>query len=327
MRNQILKIGNEANIPLALAVWLIHDEYDYIHDSNYASATGIMKPLQQIILSERVPPDIQTGDLQDYIARAMGNSIHAGVEKAWTQGYREGLSRLGYPQEAIDRVLINPTEVQARTSKDPILVYVEQRSVRVLDGMRIGGKFDLIVDGVLNDTKTTSVWGYIKGNRTEEHQLQGSIYRWLNPEKVTEDFIRINYVFTDWQKSQVSTIEGYPKTKIVAKDIPLLSLEDTENWLINKIRQIRKYRDAPQGEIPLCTREDLWIGESQFKYYSDPTKTDGRATKNFGQDKTAAYQFMAEKGKGTVKEFVGEPKRCGYCSAYPICKQRESLGV
>lgn len=322
-----MKLGNESNIPMALAVWLIHDDYDYVHDPNYLSATSIMKPLKQIILAERVPEDAQVGDVQDYISRALGNSIHAGVEKAWLSNPTEALLKLGIPEAVARRIIINPTEVQLRITKDAIPVYIEQRSRRNLDGMWIGGKYDLVMDGVLNDTKSTSVWSYIKGNRTEEHQLQGSIYRWLNPEKITEDFIRINYVFTDWQKSQVQSIQGYPQSRIVSKDIPLLSIEETEAWLKSKIAQIRKYRTAHQQTIPNCTNEELWIGESQYKYYSDPTKTDGRATKNFGNDKAAAYQYKAEKGKGVVIEITGTAKRCSYCAAYPICEQRELLGV
>ena len=30
-----MKITNNSNISLSLAVWLLHDEYDYVNETNY----------------------------------------------------------------------------------------------------------------------------------------------------------------------------------------------------------------------------------------------------------------------------------------------------
>ena len=39
-----IEYTNDHNIPLAMAVWLMHDDYDYIHDPKYISVTTLMKP-------------------------------------------------------------------------------------------------------------------------------------------------------------------------------------------------------------------------------------------------------------------------------------------
>ena len=48
-----MKFTNKNNIPLSLAVWLVTDEYDYVDKPNYISATSLLKPTRQLVLSKR----------------------------------------------------------------------------------------------------------------------------------------------------------------------------------------------------------------------------------------------------------------------------------
>lgn len=333
-------ITNDTGIPLALAVWLVHDEYDYISEQNYISATGLMKPLRHIILPPRIPKAGAVIDVADFISRALGHSIHDSIEKAW-QHCDTNLRKLGYPRNVVDRVLVNPTDADLDKAKDPIPVYLEQRGYRkiTVDGKTytIGGKFDAVTDGIVNDTKSTSAYGWMAADRPEEYQRQGSIYRWIDadghsdiecsPEskyrpRITEDFIRINYVFTDWQKMQAKTNPGYPQQRVAQKEYVLSPIEDTEAWIIHKIRLIERFRNKPEKEIPECTPEELWQSEPSFKYYKDPTNTAGRSTRNF-DDYAEAMRFQAEKGCGVIKTIPSEPKRCGYCPAFDGCSQKD----
>ncbi|MFA7188474.1 MAG: hypothetical protein WC117_00130 [Sphaerochaetaceae bacterium] len=318
-----MKISNNSGISLSLAVWLVHDDYDYSSEENYISATTLMKPIRQIVLPRRVPPEMRTSDVADYIPRAMGNSLHDSIEKSWVKGYQRNLQKLGYPAEVIKRVLINPTDEEAKAFKDPILVYIEQRALRKINGYTVGGKFDMVTEGIVQDQKSTSAYTWVYGGRDDEHALQGSIYRWLNPDKITEDFIRINYIFTDWSGASARQNPKYPQKRVESKDIPLLDITDTENWVINKLNQVSKYINAPEHEIPECTDEELWLSTPSYKYYADPTKTAGRSTKNF-DSLAEAKAFQVEKGsKGVVITIPGTPKRCGYCDAFDLCKQKD----
>jgi hypothetical protein len=83
-----------------------------------------------------------------------------------------------------------------------------------------------------------------------------------------------------------------------------------------------RYQDASQDALPRCTDEELWRSEPVYKYYSDPTKTDGRATKNF-DSLIEANNHLTEKGKGVVKTVPGQVKACLYCRAFDICEQRK----
>ena len=126
-----------------------------------------------------------------------------------------------------------------------------------------------------------------------------------------------------WQKAQVAQNPKYPKQRVQSKDIDLLDITATENWVQRKLGLIEKYAAMPEKEIPLCTDEELWLSDSTFKYYSDPLKTSGRSTRNF-DSKREADAFMSEKGgKGIVVTTLGTPKRCGYCDAYDNCTQKD----
>lgn len=337
-----MPITNNTGIPLALAVWLVHDEYDYINEPGYISATALMKPLRHLILPKRLPPEARQEDVEAYISRALGHSIHDSMEKAWDKGYQVNLAKLGYPKSVIERVMVNPTDKQLdamrASGKEPIPVYLEQRMFRRFGDYVIGGKYDAITDGFVNDTKSTSAFSWVFGGRTADYQLQGSIYRWLDAKgysdpscetpfrpRITEDIMRINFVFTDWQKMQAKTNPGYPQKRVEQKEIQLLPLEETEAWIREKIRQYEKFKDAPESEIPECSPEELWQSDPVYKYFKDPVKAQtpgSRSTKNF-DSLAEAHAFKAEKGQGIVITVPGQPKRCEYCAAFDACTQKD----
>ena len=322
-----MKITNKHNISLSLAVWLLYDEYDYVNEPNYISVTTLMKPLRHIILPRRIPRELVETDVSDFIARALGHSLHDSIEKSWVKSFRRGLALLGYPEAVIDRVRINPTPEELAATPNIIPIYLEQRAKKTVTvngkTWTVGGKFDMVAEGIVHDNKSTSAYTWVYGGRDEEHQQQGSLYRWLNPDKITEDFIRINYIFTDWQKSQAKQNPNYPQKRVESKDIVLLSEAEVQRWVEWKLQLVMKYWDAPERDIPNCTDEELWMSDPKFKYFADPAKTSGRSTKNF-DSLLEANAFKAEKGnKGIIITVPGEPKRCDYCDAFPICTQKD----
>jgi len=324
-------VTNKNNISLEMAVWVLHDEYDYIKEDRYISATGLMKPIRHIVLPGRVPEEQRViPDVGDYIASALGTAIHAGVEKAWSHGnHTTALRRMGYPEEVIHRILVNPSESQLTSEPDAIPVYIEQRTIRdiVINGVtfKVGGKFDMVCEGRVTDTKSTTVYTWIYGGKDDDYRLQGSIYRWLNPTKITADFIRINFIFTDWNKTDAISRKGYPERRIMHKDILLMPMQETEDWIRNKLSKITEYYGYDEKQLPECTPEELWMSDPKFKYYADPVKAlggAGKSTKNF-DNVLEAEAFKTEKGKGIVITIPGVPKRCSYCPAFPVCTQRE----
>ncbi len=332
-----MRITNNTGISLPLAVWLVHDEYDYIGNiENYISVTTLMRPLKQIILPERIPPEAQITDVADYVARKLGNAIHDSMERAWTVGAHRAMRLLGYPEEAIRRIVVNPTTEQLANIQDPIVIWLENRGFReiTVDGVlhTVGGKFDMVSDGILNDNKSTSAYGWVYGTREKEHQLQMSLYRWIDAQRtdgekprVTEEICNVNYVFTDWQKVQAKTNPNYPQNRVEKKTLTLLSLDETEAWVRSKLALVNRSRNLPEDQMPQCSDEELWRSEPKYKFYADPSKANipgARSTKNF-DTLQEANAFKASQGKGVVKTVPGEVKACGYCAAFDICKQKD----
>lgn len=325
-------ITNNSDISLALAVWLLHDEYDYIDQENYISATSLMKPLRHIILPGRMKDAVHEVDLESYTARALGHSLHDSIEKAWKNGsHKRALKLLGHPESVIERIHVNPTDDEVRGSNSMIPIYLEQRMFREIEvngvTYTIGGKFDMVTDGIVQDTKSTSAFTWTYGTKDDDYILQMSIYRWLDAAqplpKIKEDYGRINFIFTDWQKTSARSNPKYPQRRVESKELPLKPLEEIEAWVTAKLTQIQRHINTPEPQIPECTDEELWRSDPVFKYYADPTKTSGRSTKNF-DSASDAKTFMTEKGgKGVIVTVPAEPKRCGYCQAFAICSQKD----
>lgn len=317
------KITNFTGISLPLAVWLAADDYDFSPDSRSISATSLLKPVRQILLRERLTAKTrETPDIADGIAARLGHSIHDGIEKAWTHQYASSMSKLGYSDEVIGRVRINPTDEELRESNEIIPVYLEHRGSREIRGYKISGKFDMVQDGELHDFKSTSVYTYIKGSKDEDYCLQGSLYRWVHSDKITSDHITINFVFTDWQRAMAKSQANYPDQRVATHRVQLMSIPQTEKWINDRIDELEAHADLPESELPFCSDKDLWRSEPVWKFYSNPQKTDGKSTKNF-KSKSEAYAHMNKAGKGIVIEVPGQVKACSYCPAFPICSQKD----
>lgn len=318
-----MQITNHSGVSLPLAVWLAADGYDFHPGQARAiSATSLLKPVRQILLSERLTEEDRVlPDVTDYIASRLGHTIHDGIERAWTGSYRDSMRKLGYPEKLIQRIVINPEEV----TEDMLPIYIEQRHEKTFMGYRISGKFDMIIEGELHDFKSTSTFA-LKGTKDEAYRLQGSIYRWLNPDKVTADHITIHFIFTDWQAALARRDPNYPQQRVQDHRVELLSYEETEAWIKAKFQELEKAADLPEGEIPYCTDKELWRGDTVWKYYSDPAKANdpkAKSTKNFTDSVSARAHLASKGGKGVVVEHRGKVKACGYCAAFPICSQKD----
>lgn len=314
---------NNAGLDLAIAVWLCVDEYEYDDRPNAISVSKLIKPIRQVILGKRVPLEQRIPDVLDRVKASIGHVLHRGIEHAWKHHYAGSLKKLGYPNRVIDAVRINPDKIEP----DTIPVFTEFRNEKEIDGFIVSGQVDLIVDWRLRDAKSTTVWGYTTEKSVEIWKLQGSIYRWLNPEKIQHDELLIQYLLLDWNRAASKRDASYPPHAVPTRAIDLMPLRETEQWIKARLELLRTYWDAPESEIPECSEEDLWRSQPVYKYYANPAAT-GRSTKNF-EGETAEYdsrQHMINKGGvGRIDRVAGEVKACPYCPAFDLCTQKDRL--
>lgn len=317
-----LKYTNKHDISAALAVFLLHDDYEYDSRPNSVSATSLLKPLRQLVLIHQNKQMGKEVDISDLAASRMGSALHDGCEKAWNdpKTLEKAMDLWGFPQAVRNKVKINPPSVK----EGDIPIYVEQRYEKELNGWIITGKYDLVMDGVLNDYKSTSTWTYIYDSNADNYTKQGSIYKWLVPDQIKSPYININFLFTDWSKVKAMQDGSYPQLRVHTKKYPLMEPAEIEAWMIDKLAQLDAHKNNPQEMLPLCTDEELWATETVYKYFKNPAKK-SRATKNFKTLDEALIRKTDDGNVGEIVEVPGQVKACRYCPAVNICKQAEDL--
>ena len=315
------KYTNKNNISLPLAVWLMHDDYDYDSRDNVISATALLKPTRALVLKYQNKDLDKSVDIADLVSARMGSAIHAIAEQAWTDrgNVSKALSALGTSKLG-EITIINPDKPVKETE---IAVYVEQRHETKVGDYIISGKYDLVVDGTLSDYKSTSVWTYVFDSNALKYTQQGSIYKWLAPDRITDNKIDIQFIFTDWSSAQAMRDSKYPQSRVLTKSYPLWSVEQTEHFIKTKLNDITNLSDKSQDELPECTSEELWESETKYKYFKNPNAQ--RATKNFDNLEEANIRLANDGGVGIVNTVRGEVKACRYCEVVDICKQARNL--
>ena len=317
------KFTNKKNVPLSMAVWLAADDYAYNSDPNVISATTLLQPIRAIVLARQNKTLDKIADISDMIAARMGTAIHDSVEKAWLSPKLETiLEKLNYTNDMIKRICVNPNPSNIASSVIP--VYIEQRTTKAINGMSVTGQFDLVIDGVIEDIKSTSVYTYIFGSNNEKYKQQMSIYRWLFPNIIIEDYGYVNYVFTDWAKMKARQDRGYPQDKQLQYKVKLMSIQETEDFIKSIVAKIKLNLPLPQDQLPECTRDELWQRDDIFKYYKNPANT-ARSTKNYNTLAEAQQRHLDDGEVGMVKVYKGEVVRCKYCNVVDICSQAANL--
>lgn len=315
LMEQSMNYTNRQNIPLPLAVFLATDNYDGSDD--VISATTLLKPVRQIILSQRLSSLDNYVDIADLVSSRMGSAIHTAIEHAWLNP-NDALKALGFNDKVISKIKINPEHA----NPSDINIYMEQRTNKTVNGYTISGKFDFVAEGQVQDFKSTSVYTYLNQTKTDDYQLQGSIYRWLNPDIINKDYMTIHYIFTDFNKAESFRNKNYPPSRVHSQKIPLLSISETEQWIKAKLTQLDRYKTKEESELPRCTDEDLWRKPTVYKYYKDPNKLD-RSTKNFNTMSEAVAFMVSKNNQGIVREVKGQVVACRYCPAFHLCTQKD----
>lgn len=313
--DSIMNYTNTSNIPLPLAVFLATDHYDYV--PGVISATSLLKPVRQLILADRLSSLDNLVELSDMVSSRMGTAIHTAIEQAWLNPTK-ALKSLGYSDDIIQRIKVNPETVE----ENDIPVYMEKRSFKKVGNHTISGKFDFVAEGKVHDFKSTSVYGYLNQSNASKYILQGSLYRWLNPDIITKDEMLIHYIFTDWSKAESLRNSNYPKARVHSQKYNLLGLDEIEQFVKDKLELYDSMKHQQEKDIPYCTDEELWRKPTVWKYYKNANAT--RATKNF-DNPSEAYALQQTSGVGEVREVKGTVSACKYCPAFLLCSQKDEL--
>ena len=226
-----MKLTNKQNLPEAIFSYLSQDFYDHGAKGDSYSATELLKPTQEIILSRRHHDKLEV-DVLDRIWSLFGQGIHAVLEK--------------------------------ERGMEPIV-----RVKAVVAGKTVSGKWDRIKDGKLTDYKCTSAWTVVYKDRYPEWRKQLSIYRWLYWKAngvLLNGTGTIIAILRDWSDKNLKEGGSYPPFPIMEIPFDLMSVEETEVLVLAKLREIAGAEMLPDELLPTCTDEERWYNKTKKTY-------------------------------------------------------------
>ena len=278
-----MNFTNRYNLPEELISWIKTDEYDY--EPGVISATTLLKPARAYALKKNNFDKLEV-DLTNIVASRIGTVIHDS--------------------------LANCVEINEERGD-----FKEKRFYVQVLGRKISGKIDLFFNNTVKDYKTTNVYKYLKKD-FKDYIIQLSIYRYILVKNGfnVNDFGCIYFFFNDWSKKDLNK-DGYPQSKILQQKLQLMSINDTEKFIIDRLNEF----DSALLKLPECTSEQLWQTETTYAVMKNLDAA--RAIRVFAT-KHEAEQFNDGK-LNVIVERKGMAKRCEYCSVYPICQQCQKM--
>lgn len=279
------KITNKAGLPQALVRAVQNDSYSK-GDADF-STTQLAVPSRIVALKEQHKDEIEE-DVADLIYALMGKLGHSILEQAGAT------------------------------------TYVEKRLFwKMSDGSVVSGCLDIVDGDVIEDWKFTSVFTTKEGVKFD-WSAQASVNRFLcekNGIKITK--ARYIAILRDWSKTKTVREKDYPQTQVLAFDVPMWSLEDTEKWILERINSHK----AAMLKLPLCTDEERWARGGGFAVMKKGRKS---AVKLF-TDLSSAQSFLIEQNDSSalsVETRSPANTRCQfYCPVLEFCTQAKNLGV
>ena len=208
----------------------------------------------------------------------------------------------------------------------------ETRLSHTISNRKISGAFDCVYDGhTMYDMKNTSVWKMMFGDKFD-WAAQQNIYRWLYWKTRGQILkqLKIIGLFRDWSvREKQRSGKNYPSYPVMEIKLPVWDLDETLEFMTERVDLMIKYEDTPDDELPLCSYEDMWSEPDKVAVMS--TRLKSRAVRVLSDMKTAKNFVSKYLTNPTCKDSVQtlsyqirqcERRRCkDWCPVNKYCNQ------
>lgn len=267
-----MNLTNLHGLPDALVAAVKNDPYTGGGD---ISTTKLIDSPQKRVLSRKYK-DMVVEDVSERIWSLMGQAVHTVLERAQTSAL------------------------------------VEQRLYAEVEGWKLSGQFDRVhlEDGVMQDWKVCSTY---KAGGDLSWTRQQNVLRWLAAQNgIKVDRLQVVAIFRDWKMSESKRKRDYPGQAVKVIDLPVWSLEETYDYIVERVRL---HQQVERGDTVECTEEDRWYSGTVFALMKKGGK---RAIKI-----SPVREELGAAGDGLeIIERRGESRRCvNYCEVASFCPQ------
>ncbi len=308
---------NTLNLPPAVVVAVLSQQYS--KDGADYSVTELLSPPRIGALRRRYNGKIFV-DVADELYSLAGSIGHGLLERAAREG--------NWRQIYLDAGLELPE------GDLPTPELVEERFTIEMDGARISGCPDSLLAWptyhVLDDWKYSTVYAVMSPEGKPEWTAQLNIYRYVlhvvRPD-LQIDKLRICIpFFRDWSKRRARrepATSRYPRHQGHVMEIETWPLEQTAEFITERIRLHREADALPDHELPLCTDDERWMRPAKWAVTAPNRK---RALRLYDTE-DEAQQHALTSDKLVVERRPSEPVRClDYCplGENGLCTQWEA---
>lgn len=289
------QITNKHKLPAEVYNAIVKDRYTNQEElpSDY-SATRLIAPIQQTILTNRHQDKLKVFDAMDMFWSFMGSIAHTVLEEAWHES-------MG-------------SKVEER-------LYVE------VEGKTLSGKIDCYHNGEIRDYKTTKVYKVMKGDYAEwEKQL--NIYAYLcRKNGFPVHKLNVIAILFNWQEGETYK-QGYPDCPIVTIPLRLWSEEEQDHYITERIQWLELAENMDDESLPQCSDREMWCDIRDYAVMKDGGKRAVKCFDNF-EDAREYRQLMNSKNKTHEYDVVTrktDRTRCKkWCAAATVCHQNQRL--
>ena|SRR3990167_908473 len=259
------------------------------------SVSDLISPPRRRVLTRRYWDKIIKDVSQD-IYRILGQAVHAYLAQHCQNKY--------IPEERI---------FHHRLWGDKIVV--------------ISGEPDLVTPaGEIHDYKVAAVYSWQKAQEEgvkSEWETQLNLYAWLHimtkDQKITG--LKNHLILRDFKLSE-TVQENYPKAGIQVIDVPLWSLEQTEEYVQERMRLHVQAEAMFDDELPECSAYEMWEKPEAWAVQRQGASRAAKLVRVAGDEgNKQATEIAAEKNlrlKKDEQEFMVEhrPGERGFCEKF-----------
>ena len=298
-----MKITNKLNLPKQL-VELVNS--NYVPTPKQYSCTTILKPTRQIILERRYSDKIEQ-DVSDMCWMIFGIAVHSVIE--------------------------NSNEDEGQFKEEKLKVNLG-KYWKELEGYYLSGRSDMIdlIEKKIIDWKTCSAWKVIYKD-FEDWKKEMLIYAWAVKDMGFDiDKSEAIAFIKDHNKTKSKIDSNYPNLPIWVEKFKFTEkeFEFIKEYIFNKFKELKKYEDVSDENLPLCTDEERWKDQTKYAIKKIKNKT---ATKIYDDFESAQEHLknleLNFPNTYEIEIREGQDKKClEYCSCCKFCSYwKEKYGM